>query len=161
MNLQLMKVILSLVLLIAFTTTSNADAELRMMKNENVLQYKIISSDSKLVTMINETALTTNWWHSLDSGTGAYSFSDLARTLQGPHIHLVEDEPLLIKGISSAKPTEVIKVKEIIVGLFRRADNRMSANRFFAITTEAKIVVLQKVSGHKIITDLTPLINKM
>ena len=161
MNLQSIKAQLSLIFVIVITVAANAAPELRIVKSDSVSEYEITSADSQLVTAINETVLTTSSWHFLESGTGTYSFSDLAKTLQGLHIHLLEDEPLLIKGSSSARQTEEIKVKEIIVGLYRADDESLSANRFFAITTDAKVVVLQKVSGHKIITELVPLINKM
>ena len=161
MNIQSIRVKGSLFLVIALTITVSANLEGAIIKSYSASQYKDISSNLKLGSVISETALTTSCWRLLDSGTGGYSFSGLAKTLQGPHIHIVEDAPLIIKGVSEVKRNDEIKVKEIIVGLFKRDDDSMSVNVFFAVTTDGEILALHKYSGHKIITELTPLINKM
>ena len=155
---QWIKTKLLFILVIAFTIHVKAAPELRVIKNDSISEYEITRSDPQFVAAINDVILTTNWWHSLKNGDGAYTFSALVRTLQGPHLHLVEDEPLIIKG--TRKGVEAIKVKEVVVGLYSLQDGSLIANSFFAVTTEGEIVVLQKYSGHKIMTELVPLINK-
>ena len=142
-----------LISILVITMFVEAAPELRLMTDYSAREYEVVESNLKLVTTINETITTANWWHPLENGSGAYSFLDLAKVLQGTHLHLSEDTPLVLNG--TRESVEPIKIREVIVGLYRSRDGKMMANRFFVVTTDGAVVVLQKYSGTKLVNELS------